>query len=297
MQVEVIHDAFEERHFPDLKNTVHRFKAAPQSIRDEVLKYLHSFPRGSTDDRAVAPSQELVEPATGKTSRPSSTSSKTSKSSKKGRGMKIATPSEVNGSQVPSVVADDENDEWEDEPVSEASEPDAEPLTLPPKKKQHHATKGRRRESFRRSALARHAVAIAVQPQTPSDSGDAAGPEPWAIPPPTPLRNLGQRPVTHIRGGSDDILIPPGDPSGLPRPTLHSHGSGSGLRSRFDRLKGDEMGGFSSRAGTRESSPARVIRFAKQSPPERTPARTAPPSDDEYTPPSPAPGNTQPRYM
>jgi len=265
---------------------VHRFTAAPQSIRDEVHKYLHSLPRTSTEETVVAPVQTSVDSATRKASRPASISSKTSKSSKKGKAKEIATPPEASGSQATSVVADDENDEWEDEPVSEASEPDSEPHTLPAKKKNHAATKGRRRESFRRSALARHAVAVAVQTPSPSNSGDAVAPEAGVIPPPTPLRklSLGQRP-THIRGVSDSILIPPGDPSGLPRPTLHSRGSGSGLRSRFDRLKNEELSVPSSPVRTRESSPARVIRFAKQSPPERTPAQTAPPSDDEYTPP------------
>ena len=293
MQVEVIHNAFKDGPLPNLENTIHRFTAAPQSIRDEVHKYLHSLPRTSTEETVVVP--RSVESATREASRPASISSKTSKLSKKGKGKGIATPAEVSDSQATSVVADDENDEWEDE--SEASEPDTEPHTLLPKKKYHAATKGRRRESFRRSALARHAVAVAVQSPSPSDSGDAAGSEAGVLPPPTPLRklSLGQR-STHIRGVSDSILIPPGDPSGLPRPTLHSHGSGSALRSRFDRLKNGEFSGPSSPVRTRESSPARVIRFAKQSPPERTPAQTAPPSDDEYTPPSPAPGNAQSRF-
>lgn len=208
----------------------------------------------------------------------------------------IATPPDASGSQAPSVVADDENDEWEDEPGSGASEVDPDPLITLPKKK-HHATKGRRRESFRRSALARHA--IAVQSPSPSDSGDAAGSETPALPPPTPLRKLslglGQRP-THTRVASDSILLPPGDPSGLPRPTLSPRGSGLGLRNRFDRLKNDEIGGSYSRARTRESSPARVIRFAEQAPPDRTPAQTAPPSDDEHTTPSFTPGNVQSRF-
>ena len=194
----------------------------------------------------------------------------------------IATPPDASGSQATSVVADDENDEWEDEPVSGASDLDADSYIIPPKKK-HHTTKGRRRESFRRSALARHA--IAVQSPSPSDSGDAAGSETVAIPPPTPLRklSLGHR-LTHTRGASDSILLPPGDPVGLPRPTLSPRGSGLGLRNRFDRLKNEEIGGSSSRARTRESSPARVIRFAEQAPPDRTPAQTAPPSDDEHAP-------------
>ena len=293
MQVEVIHNAFEGP-LPNLKNTVHRFTVASHSIRDEVLRYLHSIPRTSTNDTVVEPTQKLVESATGKTSRPSSISSKASKSSKKGKAV-VATPPEASGSQAPSVVADDENDEWEDEPVSGASEIDPDPLIVPPKKK-HHVTKGRRRESFRRSALAKHT--IAVQSPSPSDSGDAAGSEAGAIPPPTPLRklSLGERPI-HTRGASDPILLPPGDPSGLPRPTLSPRGSGLGLRNRFDRLKNDEIGGSSSRARTRESSPARVIRFAEQSPPDRTPAQTAPPSDDEHAPPSFAPGNAQSRFM
>lgn len=293
MRVEVIHNTFEEG---PLKKTVHRFTTAPHSIRDEVLKYLQSFPRTESNDTAVEPNQKLVESVTDKISRPASISSKASKSSKKGKAM-IATLPEASGSQPPSIVADDENDEWEDEPVSEASDPDPDSgsYTMPPKKK-HHAAKGRRRESFRRSALARHA--IAVHSPSLSDSGDAAGSEATAIPPPTPLRklSLGQHPI-HTRGASDSILVPPGDPSGLPRPTLSPRGSGLGLRNRFDRLKNDEIGSSSSRAHTRENSPARVIRFAEQAPPDRTPAQTAPPSDDEHTHPSVAPGNTQSRFQ
>lgn len=294
VQVEVIHNAFEDGPLPNLKNTIHRFTTAPQSIRYEVHKYLHSLPRTSTEETVVIP--RSVQSATSKASRTPSTSSKASKSSKKGKARKIAASLEASGSQGTGVVADDENDEWEDEPVSEESEPDLDRHTLPSKKKYQAATKGRRRESFRRNALARHAIAVAVQ-SPPLDNGDAAASEAIVLPPPTPLRklSLGQRP-THLRVVSDSVLIPPGDPSGLPRPTLHSQGSGSGLRSRFDRLKHGELSGTSSPVRTRESSPARVIRFAKQSPPDRTPAQTAPPSDDEYTPPSPAPGNTQSRF-
>jgi hypothetical protein len=295
VQVEVIRNAYEGGPLPNLKNAVHQFTATPQTIREDVLKYLHSFtPRTSTDEtkEATAPIQKSPESPTGNTSRPASVSSK------KGKAVTIETPPEAIGSKAPSVIADDENDEWEDEPASEASELDAEAHSHHsslPKKKYHHASKGRRRESFRRSALARHTVA--VYSPSPSDSGDAAGSDAGAMPPPTPMRSLslGQRP-SPAKGGSEPPVIPPGDPSGRPRPTLHSHDSGSGLRNRFDRLKNDEMGGSSSRVRTRESSPARVIRFAQQAPPDRTPAQTAPPSDDEHTSPAPGPGNTQLRH-
>ena len=180
MQVEVIRNAYEKGHLPNLKNAVHRFTTAPQYIRDEVLKYLHS-PRTSTDDAnkaATAPIQMLVESVTRGASRPASISSEASKSSKKGKAMQTAAAlkAEASGSKAPSVIADDESDEWEDDPVSSSSEPVPEPLahlSALPKKKQHRAPKGRRRESFRRSALARRTVG--VESPTPSDSGDVTG--------------------------------------------------------------------------------------------------------------------------